>query len=303
MPLRKIKDLISGLNESSVDFPHEKPSEDVWARDAEGVYILRMDVKNKIIKALRAYPDYDLMGLAKDIYIIGSITSNIYDDESDIDIHIIPNTDKIEGEDNLEFTKKVMKWYKDNRVERNWFAGTHPFEVFVEFDEESDLNSIGVYSLFENDWIKEPELKSSTYNPYEIFKDIFNHIEDLTEDADVSIGELRRDLIDYKYIRSILKRVPEEVKVNLKNLLQEKLEQMELEIEALMKDKEHWKDARRKYSAANPKWEAENARYKMLQRFLYGRLVSDLEDLIEDHDLDDEDIPEVERALQKFMTF
>ena len=97
MSLKKIKNIIGGLNESSIDFPHEKPSEDVWLFKDSGDYVLRKDVKNKIFRALRAYPYYNLIELVRDIYIIGSITSNIYDDESDIDIHIIPNVDQIEN--------------------------------------------------------------------------------------------------------------------------------------------------------------------------------------------------------------
>ena len=303
MSLKKIKNIIGGLNESSIDFPHEKPSEDVWFFKDNEDYVLRKDVKNKIFRALRAYPYYNLIELSRDIYIIGSITSNIYDDESDIDIHIIPNVDQIEGEDNLEFTKKVMKWYKDNRDENNWYAGIHPFEVYVEFDEESDLKSIGVYSLLQNTWIKKPILKQDTYNPYEVFKDVFSKIEYLTKDADLDIGKLRRDLIDYRYLRNVMGRVPEETKIQLRDLLQDKLDSMEQEIASLSQDKKHWKEIRRKHSADTPEWEDDNAQYKLLSRFLYNRLVSDLEDLIDDKELDDSEVDDVEKALQKFMNF
>ena len=78
---------------------------------------------------------------------------------------------------------------------------------------------------------------------------------------------------------------------------------MEQEIASLSQDKKHWKEIRRKHSADTPEWEDDNAQYKLLSRFLYNRLVSDLEDLIDDKELDDSEVDDVEKALQKFMNF
>jgi len=300
MSLKRIKNIVENLNESSIDFPHKKLSPDVWVYQ-NNEFILRDDIRTRIIEALKAYPKYDLIGLCRDIYIIGSITSNTYDDNSDVDIHIIPKLNKIPNEDSLSFTKKVMKWYKSLRDSEGWYAGVHPFEVYVEFDEASDLNSVGVYSVLQNKWIKKPKLQSLKYNPYDIFKDIFSSIEDITKDTDCNISQLRRDLIDYKYLRKILKQVPPPVKVKLKNTLELKLKSMEDEIESLVLDKKSWKETRRRYDANTFQWEKDNAQYKILARYLYQDLISDLEDLIEDRELQDSDIGKIEGYLQDFM--
>lgn len=298
MSLKKIKSIIDELSESSIDFPHEKQSEDVWDNG-----MLREDVKELILEAIKSYPEYDLIDLARDIYIIGSITSNTYGEDSDLDIHIIPKIEQVPNEDNIEFTKKVMKWYKANRDSKNWYAGTHPFEVFVEFDEESDLRSVGVYSVMQDKWIKKPSFEKNNYNPYKVFNSVFQQVKKTLEKSDLDILDLRRNLVDYKYIRNIIKKVPLDVKEELVTVLKQKLEDMKEDIEDLAKEKSSWKEKRREYPAGTKEWEDINAEYKMVQRFMYGKLISDLEDLISNNELDDSEIPELENSLQKFMEF
>ena len=36
--------------------------------------------------------------------------------------------------------------------------------------------SIAVYDIITDNWIKKPEFKKLDYNPYEVFKDVYNNI-------------------------------------------------------------------------------------------------------------------------------
>ena len=302
MSLKKIKQLITALNESSIDFPQQSPPKEVWSFSAED-YKLRPEVRNKIIDALSEYPESDLLGLAEDIHIVGSITSNTYDDSSDIDIHIIPKEGKVPKKEELSFTKKVMKWYKDNRDEKDWYVGKYPFEVFIQFDNASDMESVGVYSVKRNKWLKKPTLQNKNYNPYEIFKDVFSDIKSILDKTDTTIMDLRRDVLDYKFLSTALSRAPKLAQKQILRALKQKLSSMEKDIESLASDKEVWKQSRRLYRAGTKNWDNKNAQYKMIARYLYGKLVSNLEDLIEDKELSDNEVVEVEKALQKFMSF
>jgi len=88
------KILKNEVDESSIDFPQEDLDLSVWDKEDDS-YTLREDVKKKILAVLEKYPDVPLLEIAKEIRIVGSIATNQFLPESDLDIHIVPDMEKL----------------------------------------------------------------------------------------------------------------------------------------------------------------------------------------------------------------
>jgi len=106
--IRKYK-MVKPVTESTIDFPQKSLDPAIWD-ESNGVYSLKPEVKDHIYSTLALYKPVDLMDLAKAIHITGSIGTNTYQSDADIDIHIIPK----EGiEDSIgdmnAFQKEVFK--------------------------------------------------------------------------------------------------------------------------------------------------------------------------------------------------
>jgi len=86
--------LVESVRESSIDFPQESLDLAIWDKK-DNTYTLREDVKNKILNILKKYPDIPLLEIAKEIHIVGSLCTNQFLPESDLDIHIIPDMEKL----------------------------------------------------------------------------------------------------------------------------------------------------------------------------------------------------------------
>lgn len=85
---------LSEVFESSIDFPRDSLDSAIWSKE-DDTYILREDVKRKILSTLEKYSDVPLLEIAKEIRIVGSLTTNQYLDIADLDCHIIPDMEKL----------------------------------------------------------------------------------------------------------------------------------------------------------------------------------------------------------------
>lgn len=277
-------------NESSIDFPQESLDPAVW--DLEGkIPILRKDVKEKILDLISKYPDKDLNDIAEEIRIVGSIGTNQFLDTADIDVHIVPKNIKEWDEEDVN---KVIKWFNENRDEIDGRIEKHPIEVYIQLNSNQDLMSDGCFNLLEDEWLVGPKIVPMDTDPYEDFSHIADDIRNTVEDADKLFGELKRDVIDFEVIRVALERMSGEDKDRLLQKLEDKLDELEDDIEALYAKKGEWTDARR--SASKPTtpeqalkdvdlarhWKDVNATFKFINRYQYLKTIADLQKLLSD---------------------
>ena len=191
------------LLESMIDYPQEDLSSDIWIKQ-DSQYLLKDDVKEKILTTLKEYPHFDLTN-ADEIRIVGSLTSNQYVDTSDLDVHLVFRGDKLpKGKTPEDWQKDIFKWFKDNREAIEGYVQDHPIEVYLQLNPAQDFLSVGVYELKSGKWLKEPQLVSTDFDPYEVYRNIINDIEKVVGPADVLLGRLKRQVIDYDTIKSML---------------------------------------------------------------------------------------------------
>lgn len=119
---------------------------------------LKPEVKEKINEIvdefLKEFAEVDVTLDVQDIILTGSNASYNYTKDSDLDIHIVADTSKIE--DTLKLHKVIYDAYKSSfnkkfKIELN----SVPVELYVE-TQETPLVSNGIYSVLKDDWVKAP---------------------------------------------------------------------------------------------------------------------------------------------------
>lgn len=156
---------------------------------------LKPEVKEKINEIVEEFLKYfikvEVELTVQDIILTGSNASYNYTKDSDLDIHIIADTSKIE--DTLNLHKVIYNAYKSAfnkkfEIELNKV----PVEIYVE-TQDTPLVSNGIYSVMNDTWVKEPtkddipevdqEALDKAFKPWEKrYKALIYKITDESED-------------------------------------------------------------------------------------------------------------------------
>jgi len=287
------------IRESSIDFPQEDLDPDVWTKEGQK-YVLRPDVKKKILNTLSKYDEVPLIKIADELRVVGSITSNQYTPDVDIDVHLtlspgFPNKSS-------EFQRDVMRWFNTHRDDVNGWVNKHPIEVYIQLNPAQDMMSVGVYDLNTGEWKKGPKLVDKDYDPYEDFADVFDQLRDMVKDADELLGELKRDVIDYDVISQAMMRLSDEDRKRFRDKLQQKLQEMEQDIESLYDVRGEWVQLRKQSSAPATseealqdidlakRWKNANALFKFISRYKYIKIIGELNKMLEDENIDSTEV-------------
>jgi predicted nucleotidyltransferase len=307
--------LESIFSESSIDFPQKDLDLNVWDKK-DNLYTIVPEVKRKILDVIGKYPDVDLIDAAAGgepspaatIHIVGSICSNQYTLDADIDVHIVISEDA-DFYGDIDFQKKVIKWFNDNRESIDGFIGKHPIEVYPQYDKKQDMMSVGVYDLLADEWLVGPKKVPEDYDPYEDFSHIADDLRDVVEDADKLFGELKRDVIDYGVIVQAMNQLSVEQKELFLERLGRKLEEIEDDIDSLYSKRKEWIAARKKASKPSSpeeaaddielakQWNDQNAIFKFVNRYNYLKIISDLKDLLKDNKLTPREVDKIQGIM------
>lgn len=302
--------LMESVIESAIDFPTSGLTTDVWQVGGSGAEtpLLRADVKKLIWSVLRKYSALPLTQ-SETIHIVGSIGTNQYEPDADIDVHIQADPSTLpQSKSPEDWVKDVFKFFRQE--ENKEFVGTHPVEVYLQLNDKQDFLSDAVYDFVNDEWLKGPKITEPDFDPYEVYGEVLDELRKVVQEADLDLGELQRDVIDYEVIQSAMQKIPREYQQRLAEHLREKLEDIESEIKELMKNKKEWVDARR--GASQPTsveqawndvnlvktWAEKNALAKFLSRYGYLRVITDLEKLLDKGPLQGSDVPAVKDILK-----
>lgn len=133
---------------------HEELNPAIFDENAK----VKPEVKNKINEIvdefLKEFAEVEVDLDVQDIILTGSNASYNYTKDSDLDIHIVADTSKIE--DTLKLHKVIYDAYKSSfnrkfEIELN----SVPVELYVE-TQDTPLVSNGIYSVLKDEWVKEP---------------------------------------------------------------------------------------------------------------------------------------------------
>lgn len=131
---------------------HDSLNPKIWNSDNT----LRSDVKEKLLEIVDEFADtIDIPLTIIDAHIVGSNASYNYTSTSDLDLHCIVNYARLDADPTIveAWMQSQKKLFNDNYDID--IRGIN-VEIYVE-NVNSNTVSNGIYSLFENRWIKVPE--------------------------------------------------------------------------------------------------------------------------------------------------
>ena len=195
---------------------------DLWDGD-----ILKSEVREKLFQIAYAFIEYvGVEGLIiEDIIFTGSLANYNYNDDSDIDLHIITDFDNLPVDCPLladDYFQAKKSLFNQNH---NISIYGHPVELYIE-DIKTPSKATGKYSIISDNWVVKPivvnqislgdpetsikfldivrkirDVVSSEYNVEEAEK-LMNEIYELRQNGLSSGGELSFENICFKQLRS-----------------------------------------------------------------------------------------------------
>jgi len=276
--------------ESLIDFGQPGLDPDVWTED-DGQFVLAEGVEAKILEFIKSYPNKDLLAETDNLHMVGSMTTNQYLEDSDIDIHLFPKDVGIWDEDKVW---EVKKWFDKWAKHLDAYIENHPIEIFIQLHSATDYLSPGFYDITNHKWIKGPKIVPQDYDPYDDFSDLADDLRSSVKDTDLIIGELKRDVIDFETIQKAVAKMSPENKKKFLAQLESKLKEITIAITSLLKHKDKWVANRRLVSdpvtpeqalkdvELSKQWRDSNAMFKLIGRYQYVTLIKALKELLQD---------------------
>jgi len=131
---------------------HDTLNPKIWDNDN----MLRTDVKEKLMDIVQEFVNsIDIPITVIDAHIVGSNASYNYTEYSDLDLHCVVNFSRIDADPTL-----IQAWmWSQKKLFNDEYDITIrgiDVEIYVE-DVKAATVSNGIYSLFEDEWIKFPE--------------------------------------------------------------------------------------------------------------------------------------------------
>lgn len=253
-------------------------------------------VEAQIRAAIRKF---ETIAPVHDFYLVGSILSRRYTDDSDLDVTVEILKDDVDDE-----TEDALYDMLDDLNGQMADDSTHPINYhlnFVEEDEDLSDNFDNIYDFGTEKWKKRSDDRH--VDPEEFMDEFQEKVAQL----DINSMEIKRDIVDIDRLRKFSK---DEIE-GLVGMVEDKLDDIEDNIEEMIESEDEIADLRRDaFEDITPsqlkRLGSKNALpiniiYKLMERYYYWELISALREIMdEDDEIDEEDLPEIKSAFRKF---
>lgn len=273
------------MNESIIDYPKSDAlCPEIWHKtlSIDGMYVewhLKPNVREKIQNIINnIYPK------AKSIHIIGSITTNTYTKNADIDVHIIDPSKTYTEKQAENINKTIRQVYKTE------YINEHPIELYFQANKYQDYMSDGCYDFISQKWLVGPEIKNDTYDPYS------KYYLDIKKNIDTFIVELRNNILALYEKSCILYKLKSNSEIK-PYIIKEFISLIYRGISLFDKIRK----IRKIYSSPTSveqalefkhtkKWKVADATFKLLNKYGYTQIFKQIKDLMESFDGDNIDL-------------
>lgn len=293
------------MRASIIDYVRQELDPTIWDVSGEDLK-LQSSIRIQIIDiAMSALDDFEIPeSVVKGVYVYGSIMTNQYNEKTDIDCRILlykKQMDKlypgITGEE--IFDNYLKKQLHGKKLE----GTTHPLNCTLVIEgEQDDLGQTPydpVYDVINEVVIQDPVRTEDKFDPDEEFQQERDQTDIIMEYLDELLRDAKKKTIDFSVLREAIGDVkdPEE----LKRRLEEKLIEIEADIEQLVDEYEEIKEERTEALSedteeshhANPG----NVTYKYLERYQYLDILKKLKHIFK-NGIEPSEVPEIADALR-----
>jgi hypothetical protein len=272
---------------SILDYSHPSLDPAVWDHDLK-LYSYHKDFILRLLQTI--YTTYNLKQTelwVKDIVIVGSLTTTKWLLTSDLDAHIKVDIEAFKNSNMPESTIQEAFAFLDatrkefDRAKILAPMTQHPIEYYFECDAiaPSNVEFVGVYSLTQDAWLKEPVMFPADLDFEVSKKDVVAQAELLAESIDASLGKVKRDIKRIDELESVVKAWDRDKQ----QLFYSKVEQKLLEIEAeLIKDVKIRQDLIDARHAGHDAMSDTEIKFKWLARFGFFSILGNIKTLLEE---------------------
>jgi hypothetical protein len=257
----------------------------------------------------KMYSTYNLKSPEKwvdDVVILGSLSTSKWLTTSDMDVHVRVNVDEFrkinmpeasieEAYAHLDTTRKEF-----DRAKILCPMTQHPIEVYFESldTNPSNIELVGVYSLKQDVWLKEPVIFPADLDYEESKRNVVEQAEALAEELDSSLGKIKRDIQRIGELENVIKAWDTAKQKLFYSKIEQKLNDIEEEIKNDLKIKQDLVDARHENQDATSDTEI---KFKWLQRFGFFGILSNLKELLESTggQVTTEELPLIEKIISE----
>lgn len=252
-------------------------------------YVMRPDMVSFLQDVVKEI-DEEVVSV-NDFFVKGSILSFQWLDYTDIDLLL--EIDPVNEADRRRIQDEI-----DERFNINVPGTEHPLQIYVNPGKYDFKNADGIYYL-DRGWARGP------YNIAVNIDNYMNKFNKMVGSVDLATGELKRNIIDY----NILKKLPKDEIAGLEGKIEQKLAEINDDVETLVFQYKHIRDMRHnafredmtpkeiaEYGTKNAL--PENVVFKLMEKYQYTAIMRKLKSLIADDEIEDCEIEEIEDILR-----
>jgi len=212
------------------------------------------------------------------IYFVGSETGFMYDEYSDIDIHIVVDFSKIESTYSRTFDEvrkefdSYQKVYNENKELRTVFG--HPIEFYIQ-DVDEIVESPGVYDLVGGSWVKFPEKPEIDVEDVVASHELAKTWAKKIDNFDFNIKD---KIYELEVVRDLLQDSPDDKELlSQQEALISEISDLRSKVDSF---KEDLRAERKKAINSEGVTSKENMAFKLLRRYGYLTRLSDISNLV-----------------------
>lgn len=306
---------------SILDYQRDTLCPDIWLADT----YMRPAVKEFILSSIEGFfEDKNIKGYHQfivDLWVGSSLASYFYKEDTDFDIKVIMDM-------------AVFKKYNDTYADITsadiidslisagrssfWTTGNVPdtyHSLDLYFYDAKDAIPIhymkydSLYSIFNNTWYKEPKKLPKGLSPAYVLNQAKQKAEQFIEKLDRDILETKRDTIDFIILHDYLKNMDVDDLKDFSVYFKDMFSEVNKSISMLVKDRQLIKDLRTDVFDRDTlnsdlstlmgsiNYSDENIVFKLLQRYGYMRILTEISELFKTKGISVDNIPEYYKAL------
>lgn len=287
-----------------LDWPKSTLDPLVWTQGQN----LKPEVKEFILGFISSFAQAnnfkDTNAWITDVKIVGSLTTNCYNSNSDMDIHIAVDLPKFVEVEHPEMSEKEASEYLDgirkqvDQVKAKVLGTEHPTEIYFEnaFTNKASQEFSGTYSVLNDEWLKYPHIVDQNFDIEKLHPELLSLAKETASELDAAFGEIKRDVQDIKELQETINDWPSEQRESFEKKLQKRLDILENEIKELVDIREDVAEKRKHYKTMSE----QEVRFKYLQKYFYMHVLTDLKTLLKQSpELSEKDIPVVENIMNR----
>ena len=293
--------------ESSIDYPvSEGLCPDIWNEVEAGKFMIKNEIKQlalEMVSKLLAHYHVEATG----VNIVGSICSNQYTPDADVDVHIqvdLPD-DVAEKLNNLR-KKETDKIFAGIDLMVGEPGKTHPLEFYFQSNIYGDMGSCGCYDLLHDEWLSGPQLVDIEFDPFDEYSSSWDEAVEFGHKVQEALFDLHKNMYKYnamiehasnreiysdeqmmKIIAHRIMDVQDEISSNAEKIyeLREEMVKVRKRAGIVPRNEEEAEDMR-----TNKEWLTANSTFKFLQRMNVLDSVWDIADLYQKYNTDENEL-------------